>query len=127
MLGGYNSQEWIARILPRAAAIVSPHMGRALVEAALGAVPIAAYDYDWQREVVADGETGYLVDNGDWMAMADRIERLLADPVAAKMMGANARAKVARMMDPEKLIRHEQTVYSDLLARWTTRRVNSHA
>lgn len=127
VFSGNRGQEWIARVLPRAAAIVSPHMGRALVEAALGAVPIVAYDYDWQREVVADAETGYLVDNGDWLAMADKTERLLADPVAAQVMGENARAKVARMMDPQKLIRHEQAVYSDLLAKWTTRRVNSHA
>jgi glycosyltransferase involved in cell wall biosynthesis len=102
-------------------------MGRALVEAALGAVPIVAYDYDWQREVVTDDETGYLVGNGDWMAMADRTECLLRNPAAARAMGDNARATVARMMEPDRLMRHEQTVYSDLLARWTARRVNRRA
>ena len=61
VFAGHRNQEWIARVLPRAAVIVSPHMGRALAEAALSAVPIVAYDYDWQREVVVDDETGTLL------------------------------------------------------------------
>lgn len=127
VFSGNRSQEWIARVLPRAAVIVSPHMGRALVEAALAAVPIVAYDYDWQREVVADDDTGYLVANGDWLAMAERTDRLLNDPDRAKAMGENARAKVAGMMDPDALVRHEQAVYSELLAGWAGRRVSSPA
>jgi len=131
VFAGTRTQEWIARVLPHAQVILSPHMGRALVEAALSAVPIVAFDYDWQREVVVDGETGYLVDNGDWMAMADRAHALLADPERARAMGARGRAAVAHMMDPDRLMQHERTVYSDLLARWTSkagnRRVNASA
>jgi glycosyltransferase involved in cell wall biosynthesis len=122
VFAGERNQEWIARVLPRASAIVSPHMGRALVEAALSAVPIVAFDYDWQREVVTDDETGYLVGNGDWMAMADRMESLLAHSARARMMGANARTKVSTMMDPERLICHEQATYSSLLERWEAAR-----
>jgi glycosyltransferase involved in cell wall biosynthesis len=121
VFAGNRTQEWIARVLPRAQVILSPHMGRALVEAALSAVPIVAFDYDWQREVVIDDQTGYLVDNGNWMAMADRAQALLADPERARAMGARGRAAVAHMMDPDRLMRHEQTVYSDLLDRWMSR------
>ena len=85
-------------------------------------MPIVAFDYDWQREVVTDDETGYLVGNGDWMRMADRTESLLSDPARARAMGANARAKVSTMMDPECLIRHEQATYSSLLERWEAAR-----
>ena len=119
---GNRDQDWIARVLPRASVIASPHMGRALAEAALSAVPIVAFDYDWQREIVVSGETGYLVANGDWRAMADRAECLLADPARARMMGENARARVAAMMDPETLTRHEQATYMRLIERWTSRR-----
>lgn len=121
VFAGNRTQEWIARVLPRSQVILSPHMGRALAEAALSAVPIVAFDYDWQREVVIDGETGYLVGNRDWMAMADRAEALLADPERARAMGARCRAAVAHMMDPDRLMRHEQTVYSALLDRWMSR------
>jgi glycosyltransferase involved in cell wall biosynthesis len=121
VFAGNQPQEWIARVLPTASVIVSPHMGRALAEAALSAVPIVAFDYDWQREVAVDDDTGYLVKDGDWLAMASQAERLLADPARARAMGLNARARVAKMMDPEGLVRHEQTVYTELLERWASR------
>lgn len=119
---GTRDQEWLSRVLPHASVIVSPHMGRALAEAALSAVPIVAYDYDWQREVVIDDETGYLVPNLDWRAMADRIRQLLHNPERARTMGLNARAKVSAIMDPAALVRHERDTYSRLLDAWSTRR-----
>lgn len=121
VFAGNRDQEWIARVLPHAAVVVSPHMGRALTEAALSGVPIVAYDYDWQREIVLDERTGYLVRNGDWLQMADRTERLLGDLARARIMGDNARAMVAKMMDPEALILHEQAAYSSLFKRWAAR------
>lgn len=119
VFAGTRPQEWIARVLPRAAAIVSPHMGRALVEAALSAVPLVAYDHDWQREIVIDGDTGYLVEYGNWRGMADRTMVLLADRERARLMGQRARAKACAMMDPDALMRHEQVAYTALLERWT--------
>lgn len=120
VFAGNRNQEWIARVLPHAAVIVSPHMGRALVEAALSGVPIVAFDYDWQREVVVSDETGYLVPNGDWRQMAARTEQLLGDPAKARAMGEKVRQRVARMMDPDRLMRHEQDTYAELLDRWAT-------
>jgi glycosyltransferase involved in cell wall biosynthesis len=123
---GTRDQDWLSRVLPHAAVIVSPHMGRALAEAALSAVPMVAYDYDWQREVVVDGDTGYLVANLDWPMMADRTKRLLDDPARARAMGLRARAKVYSMMEPGTLIRHEQETYSRLLAAWSARQRGGH-
>lgn len=115
IFAGNRSQEWLACVLPRATVIVSPHMGRALTEAALAGVPIVAYDYDWQREVVVDGESGYLVSNKDWMSLSDKTEHILTHPVNGKKMGETAREKVLEMMNPEKLERHEQNEYTKLL------------
>ena len=47
---GNKDQEWLANVIPFAAVVVSPHTGRALLEAALGSAPIVAYDIDWQSE-----------------------------------------------------------------------------
>ena len=115
VFAGIRNQEWIARVLPKATVIVSTHMGRALAEAALSAVPIVALDYDWHREVVVNDETGYLIRNGGWFEMADKMELLLENPIQAKLMGTNVRAKVSKMMNPDLLIKHEQDVYSALL------------
>ena len=72
-------QEFIANILPHSAAIISPHMGRGLTEAALSGVPIVGYDYDWQREVIINNKTGYLIEHENWMAMSDAAEYLLSN------------------------------------------------
>jgi len=119
IFAGNCTQEWIATVLPRATVIISPHMGRGLTEAALAGVPIVAYDYDWQREVVVDGETGYLVPHKDWMGLSDKIETILNHPVDGKEMGQNAREKVLEMMNPERLELHEQNEYSKMLERFS--------
>ena len=121
IFAGNRSQEWIATVLPRAAVIISPHMGRALTEAALAGVPIVAYDYDWQREVVEDGQTGYLVVHKDWMGLSDKAESLLRDSDNGKKMGENVRKKMLAMMDPEKLELHEQNEYSKMLKKFSMR------
>lgn len=115
---GNMPQDWLARIIPHASVVVSPHMGRALTESALGAVPLVAYDYDWQREVVLDGDTGFLVPDGEWEQMARAVQRVLREPEQAIRMGQRAREHVAHMMDPERLNRHERERYDSLLGEY---------
>ena len=117
VFAGFQSQEWLAAVLPRATVILSPHMGRALAEAALAGIPVVAYDYDWQREVVDDGETGFLVPHKDWVGLSDKVEYILNNPNDGKIMGKNVRQKISDMMNPEKLDWHEKNEYSKLLAR----------
>lgn len=118
---GNRNQEWISSVLPRAAAIISPHMGRALVEAALAGVAIVAYDYDWQREVVDNEQTGYLVTNRDRIALCDKTQDILRNPMKAKEMGKKGREKVLKMMDPERLVLHEQNEYSKVFKRFSVK------
>ena len=58
VFAGNQNQEWLSRIIPLTAAVLSPHTGRALSEAALAGVPIVAYDIDWQSEIIENEETG---------------------------------------------------------------------
>ena len=104
---GNQCQDTIARVLPLASAVVSPHMGRALVESALAGKAIVAYDYDWQRELVIDGDTGYRVPNGDWRSMGAALARILSDDQTCKRLGDRARAHTLKMMHPQELIKHE--------------------
>lgn len=112
---GVRSQEWIASLAPSATVIVSPHMGRALVECALAGVPMVAYDLDWQRELVVDGRTGFLVASRDVGAMSEAVLRLLRDPDLARTMGARARQLALEMMDPARLMSVERDAYSRVL------------
>ena len=111
---GNRSQKWIAEVLPRARLVLSPHMGRGLTEACLAGVPIVAYDYDWQGEVIKSGETGELVPDGDHNEMAKRAAQLLGNPARARQLGLEARCVVMEMMDPEKLTNYEIETYEAL-------------
>ncbi len=112
---GNRSQEHIANLLPHARLVLSPHMGRGLTEACLAGAPIVAYDYDWQAEIIHSGETGELVQNGNWRRMAERALWLLENPDEAARRGCAARRLALEMMSPEKLNRHEIEAYENLL------------
>lgn len=118
VFAGNCNQEWLAKVLPYAKLILSPFMGRALTEAALGGRPIVAYDIDWQAELIQTGITGELVSYKDWQAMTTAVEKYLRDPGYAKRMGEKARAFVLEMMDPVKLNQHERDTYESLLQRF---------
>jgi glycosyltransferase involved in cell wall biosynthesis len=65
--------------------------GLTVIEANALGVPVVATDAPGLRDAVCDGETGYLVPEGDVGAFADRIGRLLAaDDLAARMGDAAA-------------------------------------
>jgi glycosyltransferase involved in cell wall biosynthesis len=121
IFAGYRTQEWLAAVLPKAVVILSPHMGRALTEAALAGVPIVAFDYDWQREVVVDRETGFLVPHKDWMRLSDKTEFILLHPDDGRRMGNAVRQKILEMMNPERLDMHEQNEYSKLFKRFPSK------
>ena len=114
---GNRTQDWLAELLPKAELVISPHMGRALAEAALASLPIAAYDYDWQREIVINDFTGYIVPHQNWLELSVKAERILTDPILAKEMGKNARKLVLEMMNPERLEKHEKNEYDKLFVR----------
>ena len=122
MFPGNLGQEQLAQLFPLAAAIVSPHTGRALAEAALGEAPVAAYDVDWQGELIATGVTGVLVPHGDVQAMTNAVADLLADPVRAKALGKAVRVRALEMFEPQVLDEHERREYRKLLDRWGNRR-----
>ena len=79
--------------------------GMVLLEAMLAGLPIVATRVSAVPEVVADGETGALVDAGDWRAAGAALNRFLSDAELARATGAagltRAREEfsVARMAD----------------------------
>lgn len=63
--------------------------GIGTLEALAAGVPVVGYAIGGQREIIRDGETGYLVPEGDDAALAEAITRALAE---RERLGANARA-----------------------------------
>jgi len=79
--------------------------GMVLLEAMLAGLPVVGTRVSAVPEVVAEGETGLLVDAGAWESLASSLAGLLADPARAKAMGeagrrrARERFSVGRMTD----------------------------
>jgi glycosyltransferase involved in cell wall biosynthesis len=96
----------VAAWLRRAEVLVHPArwegFGLALLEAMLASLPVVATRVSSIPEIVADGETGLLVPPDDPSALAEVVNRVLADPVGYGERGlARARAEfsVAKMVD----------------------------
>jgi glycosyltransferase involved in cell wall biosynthesis len=70
---------------------VSELLGLTALEAMSSGTPVVASRIGGLAEVVADGETGFLVEPGDVAALGDRLALLLGDRRLAARLGANAR------------------------------------
>lgn len=71
-------------------------LGIVYLEAAATGLPVVAGDSGGAPEAVRDGETGYVVPGRDIAAVANRLNALLADPAAARAIGAKGRAWMQR-------------------------------
>lgn len=68
-------------------------LGIVFLEAAASGLPVIAGDSGGAPDAVIDGHTGFVVPGvRDAGVVADRLNRLLADPAAAQAMGRNGRA-----------------------------------
>jgi colanic acid/amylovoran biosynthesis glycosyltransferase len=65
-------------------------------------------------EQVIDGVDGFLVDEGDWQALAERIVYLARHPELLPAMSEAGRAHVARHYDASALIDRQLAVYESL-------------
>lgn len=78
---------------------------RTLLEAAALGRPLIATDVPGCREVVADGDNGYLCRAQDANDLADRMDRFIGLPVGARQaLGEAGRAKVEREFDERMVI-----------------------
>lgn len=79
--------------------------GRAVVCTDVGGVP----------DVVTSGVTGILVPSGDAEALANAIDRLLADPAARERLGSEAQRAVYPRYDVGRLVTDITSLYSSLV------------
>jgi len=70
--------------------------GITYLEANACGVPVVGADSGGVADAIVDGETGHLVPPDDVAALSVRLRTLLADPAAARRMGAAGRARVER-------------------------------
>ena len=83
----------------------------AVMEAQLSGLPVVATRHAGIPEVVLEGESGFLVDEGDVAAMARAITRLIENPELAARLGGCGRRRVQKCFT----IDHHLHQVSDLL------------
>ena len=93
---------------------VQEGMCTSLVDAMAASKPAVATAVGGIPEVLADGETGYLVPPRDDKAMADRLVRLLKDEGLRARMGAAALARARRYFTVERMVQETAAAYERL-------------
>ena len=88
----------------------------ALIEGAACGRPLVSTDAPGCREIVLDGENGLLVPERDPRALADALERLLADAALRARMGAAGRALVEARFSKEVVNAEILAIYAGLRA-----------
>jgi glycosyltransferase involved in cell wall biosynthesis len=88
-----------------------------LLDAMASARPIVATRVGAIPEVVADGETGLLVEARAPDALASALARVLGQPDLARALGAAGRRRVEREFSAERMVRETLAVYARLAGR----------
>lgn len=86
-----------------------------LIEAAACGRPIVTTDAPGCREIVRDGENGFLVPIRDANALAVALRRLIESPALRSAMGARGREIVEREFTQEQVIQETLALYEELL------------
>lgn len=89
-------------------------LGVVFIEAQASGLPVIATRSGGIPDVVIDGETGYLVPEGDTEAMADRIVHLARHPEMWEEMGQAGRKHVAENFDLKKQVEELIHIYNDI-------------
>jgi len=118
---GRVSTEELVRRYNKAEILVSPSVyegfGLPAAEAMACGVPVVATTAGAFPEVVADGETGWLVAPGDAHALAGAIKRLMADPAERKRMGDAGRRRMQERFTWRETARKTVALYEEILSR----------
>jgi glycosyltransferase involved in cell wall biosynthesis len=109
----------VPRILPHLSCfwLGSAYEGQsnAIMEAMSAGLPVVASDIPGNRDLVVDGETGFLVRLGDRAGFAARTSELLKNPEFAQRLGDASQQRVEREFSVARMIDRHEELYRSLL------------
>jgi glycosyltransferase involved in cell wall biosynthesis len=92
-------------------------LARVLPQALISGCPVVSYDVDGAREVVRDGETGFLVPAESVDGLRDALSRALGDLDAARRMARRGRELFTDQFRTDTMVRRIVEVYAEEMAR----------
>lgn len=87
---------------------------KALIEAAAAGRPIVTTDVPGCREVVRDGDSGFLVPPRDHEALSAALTRLIASGTLRAEMGARGRVRAEKEFASELVINQTLALYAEM-------------
>ena len=96
---------------------LSEGMPVTVLEAMCASLPVVATNVGANPELIAEGETGFLVEPRDDEALAERLGRLLADRALARKLGAAGHGKIVRDYSLKTMLRRYEELYLSLMQR----------
>ena len=91
--------------------------GRVLIEAGAYGKPVVSTRTEGPVEIVVDGQTGFLVDKHSENQLAEKIDRLVADPRKRTEMGRAGAMRVAELFSAKKNTRKIEGILDGILNR----------
>jgi len=86
----------------------------AMMEAMAAGLPVVATDIPGNRDLVVDGETGYLAPVGDRAAFARQTQQLFEDASLAQKLGEAGRLRMSGNFTVEQMIQRHVDLYCEL-------------
>lgn len=87
-----------------------------VIEAMAAGIPVVLTDAGAVRDMVSDGEEGFVVPVGDVVALADRIARLATDPDLRGAMGVRGRRRAEADYPVQAMARRFEELLTELVA-----------
>jgi glycosyltransferase involved in cell wall biosynthesis len=116
---GFVPNNELQALYGRAAVVACPShregFGVACLEAMAHARPVVAGDVGGLRDLVVDGETGYLVPPRDVAALREALERLLADRELRRRLGEAGRRRAAARFSWERATEETLAAYAEVV------------
>ncbi len=88
---------------------------RSIIEAIRSGLPVIASDVGGTRELIADGESGFLVPAENWRVMRGCLEELVNEPEKRASMGRLARARYEETFQFERMAAATLAIYQSMV------------
>ena len=89
--------------------------GRTFIEAMAAGIPVVAFDSGAVTETVINGETGFIIEDGDSTGMMNMVTRLVEDRELRKRIGLKGKSHVANRFQHRRYVNQILEVYESVL------------
>lgn len=90
-------------------------LSNAIMEAMISGLPVVATDVGGNRELISNGETGFLCQPNNISDLVEKVMYIIDNPKKAEEMGRNGRVKIINEFSIDKMVKKTENIYLRLL------------